>query len=183
MPEYEGTHGTCISRMREIERNGFRSSSEGYRGSGVYFWAESHYSKDLAIGWYKLSLKFGNYSEDEETDGAIIFARIITDNEAQALSLETPHAKKRLGELYETLKLSEGFVQSERLMSKLHDCFVEEAENEVGQKLALVIVTVNPPKGCVYPIKYLGLPYCYVVKDVNVIDVVHCESLSGGSHA
>jgi len=38
MPTMKGTHGTMVAR-----------AGKGRRGSGIYFWAESSYSRDLAI--------------------------------------------------------------------------------------------------------------------------------------
>jgi len=71
----KGVHGTSRTAAQEIVQHQiFQKTDKGRVGTGVYFWRENIYAKELAICWYDYRVRKGDFKSNE---GAVIYMQIF----------------------------------------------------------------------------------------------------------
>lgn len=172
MVEFRGSHGTTATRARAIRDNGFRTG-HGVHGSGVYFWRESIYSRDLAVGWHFEERNRGKYSQDPDKRCAIIYAVIVIDDEERFLDLTRPENREIILE-----RIHFHGKKSELDIGKLIDEFIDLVQERSGVPFQIVLTTVpSPKKADNYPWRSMGQPFAYIVKDATCIRIEDIEFL------
>jgi hypothetical protein len=176
--ELKGTHGTCATFANEIKKHGFTIGG-GRRGSGVYFWGYSStlrdYATSLAKAWWSYAQSNGQYSSAENKTCEVLYVKIETEDNS-FLDLEQHDMKQRLSRFLNDNYKRIVQLNSEQLAIKLYDLFVKTIEGELNTKFKAVHVSVNPPKlqffespGRIPHFELMGMPSCYVVKDIKCI--------------
>jgi len=163
MPTFKGTHGTSKQRAEVIMENGFRISTSGRAGKGIYFWQyfdDPQIANGLAIGWYESQAKRKAYQE-ENPECAVIDATFEAD-EDDVLDCT--------GEIMEKIaiilqKLSE---RSEDDISNAYESIIGRLETFRGKPILVAKAHVTPPKMS-FPLKQV-IPYppILVVRDESV---------------
>ncbi len=98
----KGVHGTSRTAAQEIVQHQiFQKTGKGRVGTGVYFWRENIYAKELASCWYEYRVRKGDFKPNE---GAVIYADICV-KENEFWDLEEPSAKDDLG-IFAMLQIS-----------------------------------------------------------------------------
>lgn len=166
----KGAHGTSMARADKIAQKGGFISGIGMRGTGAYFWAESHYSRKLAIAWWQKLYSENRLQGDSDTRCAVIFALIRTENK-NYLNFEESYIKKHISEI-----ISERRIKTKKDVSAFYDWFIKSLEKKVGEKIHAFETAVNPPRGCsFYPHDVLGNPTCIVVRELRCIEIDSIE--------
>ncbi len=166
-----GTHGTTVARVQKIQNNGF-IPQEGRRGTGVYFWAESRYSRGLAIAWWEYCLDRNYFKGDNDTRCSVIYAEIKVEKD-DCLNIERHDFKKRVSELASKRHIKK------RDYSALYDLFIKTMEEGKGKKISVLESCVSPPQRrfCpFYPEELLGNPSCFIVRTKGCINIVKIEN-------
>jgi hypothetical protein len=167
----KGAHGTSIARAEKIAKNGGFIPNSGLRGTGTYFWAESHYSRQLAIAWWQKLLSDNRFRGDNDTRCAVIYA-LIRVPQNNYLNFEESYIKKRLSELISKKRID----NNKEKISALYDFFISSLEKQSGEKIYAFEVAVNPPPRCTfYPQRVLGDPICIVVRASRCIEIESIE--------
>lgn len=160
----KGTHGTSAENAKAIRVSGFKAGS-GRNGSGVYFWAESAYSFNLAKAWFLQCHKEGKYGV--ESVGAVIYVTIrVAENEI--LNLEEPDIANRISIIINSKGIS---YWTEKKLAGLWDGFIKEMEAKIKCSFGVLVTRLAPPddRYFKYPIWLLGAPFCYVVRNRSCI--------------
>jgi len=163
-----GTHGTTVRRAVSIQSYGF-SSNVGRGGRGVYLWAEGKYAEDLAKEWYYQRLGTNGYRDEANPQGTVLSCG-VTLNEDEFLFCEAPNIKTILSEIGDKLKSLSNLTTCE--ISRCYDYMVKHIEEQSKRKVAVLQFCVNPPARSSYPVKLLGFPVCYVVRDPARVRVI-----------
>lgn len=167
-----GTHGTSSDRAKKIARDGFRPSS-GRGGSGIYFWAKSRYSHDLAVSWFKQCRDEGRYEQAPKPTCVVISAKLEAPEE-KWLDLENPDLKEALLEQAD----ARGLLQSTKTkeISGLYDLFISRLEDKLTKKFKIILLKVATPKSgyCgFYPMAFAGAPVCFIVRESSCIETLN----------
>ena len=173
--EYIGSHGTTFDRWLLIKENNTFCYGEGERGTGVYFWEKNDYAKSLAIAWYVNRRKKQKCNQVSEQNCAIIWATIKVN---KGLIIDFNESKWR-NYVLKLLKKNDNPDNREETC-KIYDLVCEKIEQQLKNKIKLVITSVYPPsikKVDIYPTQIVGMATCYVVKDPKCIDNLKCEEI------
>jgi len=175
-----GTHGTSKSRALRIQSSSFRlSGSAGRAGSGVYFWDAELHGRKLAVAWHSLRFKQGEYKYDSEPNCSVIYTTLNFEKN-RFLDLEDRKLKTSLGTLIEEKCGAD--MGKDKEVGALYDLFIKKLEEKLGSKLQGFGVTVALPgkqEDCLfYPVKALGSPYCYVIREINCIKIDNTEHVA-----
>ncbi len=172
----EGSHGTCISRAKAIQNQGFQYRS-GRVGGGAYFWCQEKYNKLLALAWYKQQLAGKIYKNDDDPLPAIVFADLHC-NDSELLDLEKDRDLKfRIDQLADDFSIDKNNKED---LAAVHDLFIECLESEREIKCSILLVKVAMPRGLSkndYPIVILGAPFCAVVRNLQCIRILRIDGL------
>ena len=171
--EKKGSHATSKSRYGTIKANGFQKS-RGRAGKGVYFWADSHYCRKLAVGWYAQSLADGQYRNDEDPSGVVLFATLSTE-ETCFLDLENQTLKDQIAVLAERQRL--GSRPSNHDIAALYDLFIKRIEKARNIVYNVLAIRVAPPRDLDYPIAVVGAPLCYIARITDCITIYAVEEI------
>ncbi|KAB1443576.1 hypothetical protein [Pseudodesulfovibrio senegalensis] len=173
MMTLEGTHGTTVTRYRQIAETGFQMPDRpGRGGTGVYFWKSSLHSNELAQGWYNQCYSEGRYRRDENQNGVIIFASMTLD-ETEFFNLEDDDTKVKVYKLAQAKGVNTG-----GRLAALYDFFIKTVEEKANVAFKVIGKAINPPKPeflPTYNTMILGFPYCYIVKDIDLISIKNKE--------
>lgn len=170
MLNLNGSHGTSNTRAQEIKESNFKIQHGKLFGDGVYFWCESSFSSDLAIGWYKFCYAKGKYNSDEDKSCAIILVGIEID-ESEFLNFEADDIKKQLRDFALKNNIN---IQNKIKLAKIIKLFLEELKNEEGRYIKVFNKKVSPPpfQYCPqYSYKLLGYPDCLVCLAIDYIQI------------
>ncbi len=165
----KGTHGTTAARVGNIKAEGFKPD-KGRRGTGIYFWAESSYSRDLAIGWWLYRNNIDGYQGDNDKRCAIIYGKMeINDNEF--LNLENYDMKQAIAtRVYQKNKKLNKYE-----IAAIYDAFIKKLEEKTGIFFKILMACVDPPAPRFmeqpYPTDVLGNPMCLIVRNSKCIDI------------
>lgn len=188
----KGTHGTCGTYAKNIQRQGFLSKI-GRAGKGIYFWAcnddkESlEYATALAMAWWDLSKnKRNTYSRCPDKSCSVIYVKLTT-NEGMFIDLESHEFKLKktmwINRTYERLnKIDDNHNLS---LSNAHDLYIQWLEEDLNEKIDIYYVNINPPPDFKYPIPFeiRGWPGCYIVKDSKCINILDIKKLENKNEA
>jgi len=171
MVEFRGTHGTCASRARRIEAQGFQLRT-GRQGAGAYFWRENRLSRTLAIAWFRNARNLREYEHEPDTRCAIISA-IIVVGEDEWLDLCDPEAIDQILCLF----VDKGFTDNVDA-SKLFEEYIDLVEHGLGVKFKVIRTQViSPNLAKDWPRQSIGRPFCYVVRDSSSITITNIDIL------
>lgn len=173
MRELCGTHGTTAENAACIRREGFQIS-RGRAGTGVYFWAKSRFAVSLAWAWARQCRDGKNGKERI----AVIHGCIRLRTDEEFLDLEDLSMKDLLVDTASKL----GILNDDRKESlcRCFDFLVRQIEEETGVSIRAFQSRLAPPdsryfEGEKYPLKLIGAPIGYIVKDPGCINVVRVE--------
>jgi len=171
-----GTHGTTVARVVKVKTEGFKPD-KGRRGTGIYFWAESSYSRDLAIGWWSYRISINGYQGDNDTRCAIIYGKMeINDNEF--LNLEDYDIKQAIA----TIVYQKNKELKKYEIAAIYDAFIKKVEekSKIFFKILMACVDAPAPRFMrqSYPTDALGNPQCLIVRDPKCIDIEKDETVS-----
>jgi len=175
MPTLKGVHGTSRSAAQEIAQHQiFQKTDKGRVGTGVYFWRDNIYAKDLAICWYEYRVRKGDFKPNE---GAVIYADIcIKENEFW--DLEEPSAKDDLGIFAIQQHDTDQLDDDARNTGAFYDLFIDRLEKNTNTKCKVFQIRLpSPPKCLSYPTTLLGNPLAYVVRDETCIHIDRIEEI------
>lgn len=178
---FKGTHGTCYSNAESIRNNGFRYSKINLRGGGIYFWGYilddlEVYAKDLAIAWWRFAKKRGDYANAVSSSCSVIFAEFKIDNQ-EILDFEDQQIREQFivysQKVYPRIKA----INSNEKISTIYDMFISDVEKSMGKSFKMIHVKVQAPKtyNKVLPMDLTGQPSCYVIKNLDCIDITRFE--------
>ena len=176
MLSLRGTHGTTVSRACDIQESGFRIGT-GRRGAGAYFWRDGRYSTDLAISWYNFEKSRERYRLDRNDNCSIIFI-LIEVLKDECLNTDDFDFKETLLKLAEQKEIG----NSDKEIAYLYDYFVVQIEARLKKKFKVLEARVpTPPTDYCpsYPIKTVGIPHCFIVRQpgidqIQIIDIREC---------
>lgn len=162
-----GTHGTSASRAADIGKLGFSmSTADAIRGTGAYFWRLNPYAHSLAIVWYIVSNKKGNYSKDKDNRCAVISVDITCDSR-YTINFEDPEIKDDFLSFFAEKGIPDKFD-----IGDLYDEYLARLETYLAISFKLIMVAIPPPsKPQAFPRQGFGNPYCYIVKDPAAIKI------------
>jgi hypothetical protein len=178
---FKGTHGTCSSNADSIRASGFRYSNVGLRGGGIYFWGylldelETD-AKALAIAWWRFAKKRGDYAKAASSRCSVIFADLKVENQ-DILDFEDQQVREQFivysQKVYERIQ---GVNPNEKI-STIYDMFISEVEESIGKTFKMIQVKVQAPKTYkkVLPIDLTGQPSCYVIRNLDCIEITRFE--------
>lgn len=163
MPAYRGTHGTTQRCAAEILSGGFRLSTEGRAGRGVYFWqyfADVEIAKELAIRWFEQQNKRRAYPEPDPQCAVISGKFEVSEDDVLDCS----------GELIEeiTLTLQRMVTWTDDDIGATYESLISRIEALRGKPIMLVKTMVSPPKGAFKPKQVLPYPGALIVRDKSV---------------
>ncbi len=162
----KGTHGTTVARANSIKVNGF-DLDKGRRGTGIYFWADSPYSRNLAIAWWDFRLSQEDFAGDNDLRCSVIHSEIKTDQN-EYLNLDKHDIKKRVAEL--AIKKKIGFKKDN--IAGLYDLFIKTIEKNGEKKINVLEACLSPPPSCsFYHEKILGNPSCFIVRAAKCVNI------------
>jgi hypothetical protein len=169
----KGIHGTTRSAAQKIvQSQTFQTTPIGRVGTGVYFWRESLYAKDLALCWYEYRVRKGDYPAHE----GVILTVDLGVNENELLDLEHPSYKDALSLFAKTRPSELSPADDAGELGILYNLFIGELETTAQQKYKVCQVRLpSPPKCLTYPTFLLGNPLAYVVRDPTGIHLVNLE--------
>ena len=146
-----GLHGTSKEQAKSIEAGGFDPSRDGYYGSGVYFYENTHKGKEYAIRW----------ARRKESVIAVIRANLYCSKQTY-IDLTRPDygLKAKISAFSKITSCND--VKFNTAVKKLFKNFLYAVEQEIGMHCALVKVLV--PEG-----DHHGWDCGYVARDVAVI--------------
>lgn len=170
-----GTHGTCVSRAQKIFNEGFIIScgKKGRIGSGIYFWRKGIYARPLAIAWWYYRTSCNDYDRAEKQECAVIHVSLFL-NENEYLNADDFSFNEMLAEFAIRKKL----LLDEEGTSGLYDYVIGLVEEKLKTmfKVIEVRVTTPPRKFCkFYPLKLIGTPNCYMVREPSCINILNIE--------
>lgn len=171
MVEVQGTHGTCASRARSIQAQGFQLN-EGRQGVGAYFWRENRFSRELATGWFKNARNLGEYNQETDRRCAVVTAIIIVQSD-EWLDLNDPETTDNLLALFQ----DKGY-QDNIYTSKLIEEYIDIVEDILENKIKLIQTRVMAPKlARQWPWQSFGRPFCYIARDSSCITITRVDIL------
>ncbi|MEN8220950.1 MAG: hypothetical protein ABFS56_32275 [Pseudomonadota bacterium] len=181
---FKGTHGTCSSNADSIRANGFRYSNVGLRGGGIYFWGYllddlEAYAKDLAIAWWRFAKKKGDYAKAASSRCSVIFADFKVET-PDILDFEVRQVREQFivysQKVYDRIK----GINPEQKISTIYDLFVSDVEDSLGKSFKMIHVKVQVPKTYkkVLPIDLMGQPSCYVIINLDCIEITRFEEFN-----
>jgi hypothetical protein len=167
----EGSHGTSESRYELIRKYGFNVNTEGYGGSGAYFWAKCDLYIDYAKAWYYFYSRSGKYRDDQKPEGVVIVVTVSIEK-TQRLDLDE---QTMINAIHRIATKKSIDLQNKRQIAQVHDILVRNIEKQMNKPIAVVQKRISLPKKCKikgYSQRLLGLPICYIVriKDIITID-------------
>jgi hypothetical protein len=173
----KGTHGTCSSNADSIRANGFTCSKVALRGEGVYFWGYMSdeleiYARDLAIAWWRFAKKRGDYANMANQNCSVIFVHLNVEDQ-DILDFEDPQIREKFIIFYQKVfEKFEGKSEIEKI-SDTYNRFVNKLEKSIGKTFSMLHVKVQAPKRYekMLPIDITGQPSCYVVRDLECIEI------------
>jgi len=180
-----GTHGTTQANAERIQATGFHDS-KGRSGTGVYLWAvyDGYFHVPLAIAWTRYSLASANYlNQRTQTSQSIrvIHCSITLGPDVEFLDLETCEMKTMLIEVAVKLHM----LQSERKedLCRCVDFLVGQVEKITGVPIVVLQARVAAPKPEFfrkekYPIRLIGAPMSYIVRNPSRIQVVRVDEVN-----
>ncbi len=170
--QYSGSHATTMSKWLSIQQDGFKVN-QGLRGTGVYFWEDNVYARDLAVAWYINSMRRGAYSKDKDKKCVILWADLAA-NVDEVADYTEPELRNYVLTLIKRLECADDKNQA----GKIYDLIVERVQALIGNTIKIVFTTVTPPnKPRHYPTQTFGPAYCYIVIDVDCISIKDNEIL------
>lgn len=169
----KGIHGTTRSAAQKIvQQQTFQATPTGRVGSGVYFWRDSLYAKELASCWYEYRVRKGDYQAHE----GVLLAADIYVNENEFLDLEHPSYKDALSLFAKTRPSEISPADDAGELGVLYNLFIGELEVAAQQTYKVCQVRIpSPPKCLNYPTFLLWNPLAYVVRDPTCIHSVNLE--------
>ena len=169
MKKVEGVHGTTESRAKAIKKEGFKISTKGRAGKGIYFWT-GYKARDLGICWHRQCLANKRYEGDQSKRCALIWV-ILNIEPENFLDLENNQIRERLHEL-----IDKRGINDPKKLPSLYDWFIKIMEAHIRYKIKVFQVRLAPPSNCPeYDIKIYGAPDCLVVRDASCIKINKCE--------
>jgi len=178
-----GIHGTTIEISKNIRSNGFKLSSTGRAGSGVYFWRyfdNNKYAKYLALEWWKYSKKAGDYNAIKGNMGCCYITVKFNMDNFNTLDLSHGIMREIIRDLILT-KIDElknalnKKVTEEEIISSLFDTFIKQIEIEQNIIIDAIITNVPPPKGSTGAVgKYVGsCAEAIILTNLNMIEKIN----------
>jgi hypothetical protein len=142
---------------------GFRETSTGRAGRGVYFWQyrnDPYFAMLLAQGWYEFSLRMNGYKDEKTPECAVICGSFNTNDENVLDCTD--------GEVLEEIALSLKNLDEVK-DSDIHAAYekvVGDVEKALGRSIILVKANVPPPAKMAFKLKVvLGNPGIFVVRE------------------
>jgi hypothetical protein len=162
-----GTHGTPVTNVAFIQKQGFKSCP-GRKGSGAYFWAyrsDVERAKQLGFDW---CLRSGS------KDCAVLVCSFACD-ESVYLDFESLEHKEGFRAISDAMISRMPTLEAKRSMfiSNLYDYYVRKLEKELSISYAVFHAEVAPPKNNVqiYDVSVFGGLNCYIVKHASLIKI------------
>ncbi|MBN2570280.1 MAG: hypothetical protein JXB42_12700 [Deltaproteobacteria bacterium] len=171
MINLKGSHGTTKEIAAKIMSGRFRLTGGRFL-KGAYFWRESYYWYDLAVGWYKYCADNNRYDEDSP-ECAIIIAKLCC-NDDELIDLDRDDIKDRLARLSEAKNTDQ---YSNKQIYALYTYFIREIEKRRGFKFKLFLMKVPPPREeyCPrYKTRILGYPTAIIAVSNSCIIKKEC---------
>jgi len=178
----KGVHGTTAAIAQKIQEEGFKPSSFGRAGSGVYFWryfSNDEYAKYLAHKWWEFCNKTGNYNK---INGDKRCCFIVVKFQSDSLNLmDFSHGLLRenirtliLNKLDALKSISDNNLTEEEIISGLFSTYVKKIEYDAKVTFDAIIADVPPPKGATGKVgKYVGsCAEAIVVMNLDIIQSI-----------
>ncbi|WP_272670860.1 hypothetical protein [Providencia sp. PROV147] len=178
-----GCHATSKTYADSILRSGFRSGA-GRKGTGVYFWHADKFKCPIAEllcdGWYEQQFIRKKFSKCPDQSEAIIWCDISYD-EDNYLNFDTPEIRNGLSQLIDSYSEEIESYENEgkhyralRLISDLHNVFIESLSEDEGRDISVIRASVPYPAGFIEKdprIRYKSNPFSYIVKKMEHIKI------------
>lgn len=161
-----GTHGTPVTNVAFIQKQGFNSSS-GRRGKGVYFWAyrsDVERAKRLGFDWCLRSSK-----------NCAVLVCSFTCDESVYLDFESLEHKEGFRAISDAMISKMPTIEAKKsiFISRLYDYYVRKLEKDLSISYAVFHAEVAPPDKNVqiYDVSVFGGLNCYIVKHASLITI------------
>ncbi|WP_215407241.1 hypothetical protein [Vibrio gigantis] len=178
-----GTHGTCVTHAKSIDKVGFNRVGTGRHGTGLYLWYANRNMQEalkLAECWAKDAKNRGDYKHCDEQSPATFECTLNTvDDLLVDLNDEDTHElfQDYVREHIDILKDPKHGSEKERA-AKVADAFIQDLEKEIQNKISVVKTKTIAPHSYLgtgrnrnRPAEHLGLNRvnCLVVYDLGTI--------------
>ncbi len=138
-----GTHGTTISRAKEIlNSQAFKASNSGHAGSGVYFWAyenEERYGYELAECWWSFATSKQRYLDDAEPSCCVLKVEFSHPGEKKFLDATIQQFQEAV---FRALVMQD---RSEDDVPEIAAVLIEEMELANGEDFDVIRVRIKTP--------------------------------------
>ena len=158
----KGSHGTTKDRAAKIRSNGFVVSGGRFL-KGAYFWRESYFYIELAIGWYKDRHQAYITAGESSPSCAVILAD-LSCNDTEFLDLDRQDFRDRFAQLAEIKGVNQ---YNNRQIFALYTLAIKEMEKRGGVIYKIFLLRVPPPteRNCPrYPVRLHGHPTSVIAR-------------------
>jgi hypothetical protein len=173
MKKLSGAHGTTVTRAEIILERGF-CLNPGRRGTGAYFWRCGKYSRLLSFAWWDQCNKKSVYSEDENSECAIIYSKLYCYDD-EYIYVSDFETKEKICSILNAHSIRS---HDTKTIARVYDALIKSFENDRGKKIKIIEALVALPKSQAlqsYPRRLIGEPHCYIVRSDDCISIVDCE--------
>lgn len=166
MVVYRGTHGTCYEWACRIREEGFKPSTGGRAGPGVYFWtydSDPAMARELAVGWAKAAHKRNVYAPERSNACGVIFTEYPVE-EDECLDCTTRQFEESLNQLLQVIAQNSASIEHHDLESA-YQTLIKTTEEEGDVKFKVVLLRVPLPKGMAFKQRiFVGNPAVHLVR-------------------
>tara|TARA_R110001599_G_scaffold26935_1_gene94902 strand:- start:4441 stop:4995 length:555 start_codon:yes stop_codon:yes gene_type:complete len=175
----KGTHGTCTSNADSIMADmSFRASTVGLRGAGAYFWGyhsdeAKDDAKELAVCWWGIETKRGNYSKSQDKRCSVIYVDFTIENkDVEVLDITEPEINETF-RTYSKKVLDRVVTKDANDVSQVYDMFISLLEEKAKRNFKLIHARVQSPGGydSGLPKDVAGTPSCYIARDTSCVNI------------
>ena len=167
MIEASAIHATTATRRSSILREGFRPSTTGRRGTGVYFWRKTAHWQTIGEAWHRAASRLKTFTGDADPTLSIVHV-VLRVPKARFLDLDSDDLRDTVSDIAFSQKIDSG-ADSE-LINNLYNDLILTVEQGAGIKIAVLRSTIAvPDMSKEYPFQVLGNPTGYIVRDVSCI--------------
>lgn len=174
---HRGTHGTCYEWACQILAEGFKPSSMGRAGPGVYFWTyeeDPEMARTLALGWVQAANKRSVYQPVKPSKCSVIYTEFKAPAD-ECLDCDTRTFEESLNRFLQKMA-----TIGDEDLDTAYQTLITNLEQTLEVKYKLIQTRVSLPRGIAFKQKiFIGNPAIHVIRTGHESDisVTNCETM------